>query len=295
MQVWLFYSLGSALAVFEMVRWAWRARARVSLEAGDKLARARWADTAGWIEDEDPEAASASGSRTRQPTPRSGVLAVLEAVFLVRGQGLLPGVVRWAWSAGLAFLVLASSIYLVAGTQARIADHNLWVQVQPPVNSANYTPTLDGAAYMTAWYPGDDAAIQWINNNIAGTPVMLEDSCGSYQWYGRVSVYTGLPTVMGWSDHEGEQRYGEEVGPRVGDVQTIYATTDPNLALSLIHKYDVQYVYLGQLERATCGDFGGKAGDPLPAAAISKFDAMVGTSLQVVYRNPDVTIYKVIG
>ena len=65
--------------------------------------------------------------------------------------------------------------------------------------------------------------------------------------------------------------------------------------MSLIHKYDVHYVYLGQLERATCGDFGGKAGDPLPKAAISKFDAMVGSTLQVVYQNPDVTIYKVIG
>jgi uncharacterized membrane protein len=206
----------------------------------------------------------------------------------------LPGVIRWFWSGGLAFLVVVSSIYLVLGTQARIADHALWVQVQPPVNSANYTPTLDGSAYMAAWYPGDDAAIQWINDTISGTPVMLEDSCGSYQWYGRISVYTGLPTVMGWSDHEGEQRYGEEVGVRVSDVQTIYSTTDPTLAISLIHKYDVQYVYLGQLERATCGDFGGKPGNPLPAAT-SKFDAMVGTTLQVVYRNPDVTIYKVIG
>ncbi len=65
--------------------------------------------------------------------------------------------------------------------------------------------------------------------------------------------------------------------------------------MSLIHKYGVQYVYLGQLERATCGGFGGTPGDPLPAAAISKFDSMVGTTLQVVYRNPDVTIYKVIG
>ena len=266
MQVWLFYSLGSALAVFEMVRWAWRARVRAHYEAG-----------------------------TTQLALLRGPLAVLEAIFLVRGRGLLPGVVRWAWSAGLAFLVLASSIYLVAGTQARIADHALWAEVQLPTNSANYTPTLDGAAFMAAWYPGDFEAIQWINDNISGTPVMLEDSCGSYEWYGRVSVYTGLPTVMGWSDHEGEQRYGAEVGVRVGDVQTIYATTDSNLAMSLIHKYDVQYVYLGQLERATCGDFGGKAGDPLPKAAISKFDAMVGSTLQVVYQNPDVTIYKVIG
>jgi len=297
MQVWLFYSLGGALALFEMIRWAWRARMRVyhETQTGAALARAGRADEAEWIEDEYPERASASGRRARQPALLRGSMAVLESIFFVRGQGILPGLVRWAWSVGLTFLVLASSIYLVLGTQARIADHTVWVQVQPPVNPANYLPTLDGAAYMASWYPGDYDAIQWINNNIAGTPVMLEDACDSYEWYGRVSVYTGLPTVMGWSDHESEQRYGEEVGVRRSDVETIYATTDPVQAMSLIHKYGVQYVYLGQLERATCGGFGGTPGDPLPAAAISKFDSMVGTTLQVVYRNPDVTIYKVIG
>ncbi len=303
MQVWLFYALGSALAVFEIVRWAWRARVRAQYEAatGAALAGAGWTEDADMAEDEQagakkmPKGRRASGARAPVPVPLRGGLAVLEAVFLVRGRGVLPGVVRWAWSVGLAFLVLASSIFLMAGTEGRIADHALWAQVQPPINSANYMPTLDGSAFMTAWYPGDYNAIQWMNDNIAGAPVILEDSCGSYQWYSRVSVYTGLPTVMGWSDHEGEERYGEEVGVRVGDVQTIYATTDPNQALALIHKYHVQYVYLGQLERATCGDFGGKAGNPLPQAAISKFDAMVGTSLQVVYRNPDVTIYKVVG
>ncbi len=301
MQVWLFYALGSALAVFEIIRWAWRARVRAHYEAASGLGRPGWADAAS-EGDEHPSLASALVKRARQPASAARasalwrfLLGVLEAVFLVRGRGVLPGVVRWAWSAGLTFLVLACSIFLMAGTQARIGDHALWAQVQPPVNSANYTPTLDGAAFMTAWYPGDYNAIQWINDHIAGTPVILENACGSYQWYSRVSVYTGLPTVMGWSDHEGEQRYGEAVGVRVSDVQTIYATTDSNQALALIHKYDVQYVYLGQLERATCGDFGNKPGDPLPEAAVSKFAVMVGTSLQVVYQNPDVTIYQVIG
>jgi YYY domain-containing protein len=296
MQVWLFYALGSALAVFEIVRWAWRAHIFAHYEANREAAAAKaaWAGEADELEDDYPELAGA-GRRTRLPALSGGGLAGLGGLLLATGRGRFPGVVRWAWSAGLALLVLACSIFLVAGTEARIADHAVWVQAQTPVNSANYTPTLDGMAYMAAWYPGDYDAIQWMNDHIAGAPVILEASCGSYQWYSRVSIYTGLPTVVGWGDHEGEQRYGAEVGVRVSDVQTIYATTDPQQALDLIHKYDVQYIYLGQLERATCGDFGGQPGNPLPAAAISKFNAMVGTSLQIVYQNPDVTIYKVIG
>src|ERR1051326_3521234 len=66
-QVWLFYSLGSALAVFEIVRWAWRARMRAHYEAG-----------------------------TGRMALLRGPVALLEAVFLVRGQGLLPGAIRWA-------------------------------------------------------------------------------------------------------------------------------------------------------------------------------------------------------
>ena len=221
---------------------------------------------------------------------------VREKVFHVAGgRGLFPGVVRWAWSAGLACLVVACSVFLVEGTQARIADHEVWVQAQQPVNSINYLPTLDGSAFMIDWFPGDYEAIQWINAHISGTPVMLEEACGPWMWYSQVSSYTGLPTVLGWDDHESEQRPGDEVAVREHDVQTIYATTDPNQALALIHKYDVQYVYLGQLERATCGSFGLVPGKPLPEAAVAKFDAMVGSALQVVYRNPDVTIYKVIG
>jgi len=293
MQVWLFYALGSALAVFEMARWAGRSRVRAHHEAyaGGALAAARWTE-ARWADDE--EGTARAGGSARGRAPLRGALALAEAAFLVRGRGLFPGVVRWTWSVGLTLLILASSIYLVLGTQARINDHNIWAQVQPPINSANYTPTLDGAAFMTAWYPGDYNAIQWLNDHISGTPVILEESCGGFVWYNRVSVYTGLPTVVGWDDHEGEQRYGDEVAARVADVQTIYQTTDPNLAMTLIHKYGVEYIYEGQLERYTCGSFGGKLGNPLPQAAVEKFDALVGTSLQIVYQNPEVTIYQVI-
>ena len=78
------------------------------------------------------------------------------------------------------------------------------------------------------------------------------------------------------------------------DVQTIYATTDPNQALELLHKYHVRYVYLGQLERNACVPYG-QPTVPLPAASIAKFTTMVGTSLKVVHQNPYVTIYEVVG
>ena len=295
-QVWVFYSLGSALAIFEMVRAFWQARVRVQEETrlGLSLALAGQAGGAAWAETEEvPEPAFTPGTNDQQSW--EALLArVFRSFFLVRGRALFPGVARWLWSSGLVFLVLACSIFLVEGTQARIADHTIWAEVQQPVNSPNYLPTLDGLAYMNAWYPGDYEAIQWLNNSISGSPVMLEQTCGPYQWYSRVSIYTGLPTVLGWDAHESQQRYPSDVAARVPDVQTIYATTDPSQALELLHKYDVRYVYLGQLERNACVPYG-QPNVPLPAASIAKFTAMVGTSLKVVYQNPYVTIYEVVG
>ena len=90
--------------------------------------------------------------------------------------------------------------------------------------------SLDGMAYMRGWYPGDYAAITWINEHIAGDPTIVEASNGPYQWYSRVSIYTGLPDVLGWSSHESQQRYGDEVYPRQSGCAGLLATTDPALA-----------------------------------------------------------------
>lgn len=290
-QVWVFYALGSALAIFEMVRAFWRARVRVQAEMRLGLALA----LAGQASSETASQGTAFDADERSQDSWAGWPArVFRSLFLVRGRALFPGVARWLWSGGLIFLVLACSIFLVAGTQARISDHTIWAEVQQPVNSPNYLPTLDGMAYMYAWYPGDYEAIQWMNNTISGSPVILEQTCGPYRWYGRVSIYTGLPTVLGWDAHESQQRYPSDVSARVPDVQTIYATTDSNQALELLHKYNVRYVYLGQLERNACVPYG-QPDVPLPAASIAKFNAMVGTSLKVVYQNQYVTIYEVVG
>ena len=89
---------------------------------------------------------------------------------------------------------------------------------------------------------------------------------------GRVSVHTGLPSVIGWDWHQQQQRWGYKsmVADRIRDVDTIYNTTDVNEALDLLRRYDVAYIYLGQVERLYYDDAGlekfeGELGDaPAP-------------------------------
>ena len=65
-----------------------------------------------------------------------------------------------------------------------------------------------------------------------------------------MSVATGLPTVAGWYVHEWLWRSDTtELNQRLADIETIYTSTDADTVKSLIEKYNITYIYIGQLER----------------------------------------------
>lgn len=119
---------------------------------------------------------------------------------------------------------------------------------------ANYKG-LDCVAFMDQSYPEDYEAVRWINENIEGPQVMLEGVGLSYTYYERISAATGLATVMGWETHEWLWRSGanfakpEEIGVRQKDVQKIYTSSNVEEVKSLIAKYDIDYIYVGEAER----------------------------------------------
>ncbi len=109
---------------------------------------------------------------------------------------------------------------------------------------------LDGTLYLKNQYPSDYAAILWINKNIKGQPVILEAQGDSYTDFARVSSNTGLPTVLGWTVHEWLWRGSYDIpSPRISEIQTIYETTNLELAKQLLKKYKAEYVFVGALER----------------------------------------------
>ena len=62
---------------------------------------------------------------------------------------------------------------------------------------------------------------------------------------------TGLPTIIGWVNHEGQWRgkYFENISHREQDIRLIYETSDWNVVKSLLEKYGVKYVIIGSFER----------------------------------------------
>jgi tetratricopeptide (TPR) repeat protein len=77
------------------------------------------------------------------------------------------------------------------------------------------------------------------------------------------------------------------VALRNDDVDTLYRNSDTATALRLLAKYDVEYVYVGAVERAVYS-----------AAGLQKFERMTNAdpvpSLEKVYDNQGATIYRVV-
>jgi uncharacterized membrane protein len=60
-----------------------------------------------------------------------------------------------------------------------------------------------------------------------------------------------LPTVLGWGNHEGQWRDQALQGTRAQDIELLYSTPDWFTAQEIITRYDIRYVYVGNLERST--------------------------------------------
>lgn len=109
---------------------------------------------------------------------------------------------------------------------------------------------LWGLNYLKDGYPDNFNAINWINTNIPGQPVMLEAVGDSYTTFNQVSSTTGLPTIEGWIVHEWLWRGGyDQPAAREADVKKIYESTNSEEASSLLQKYSVKYIFIGDKER----------------------------------------------
>ncbi len=141
----------------------------------------------------------------------------------------------------------------------------------------------EGEAFALLW---DLAAIRWLQDNVTGTPVIVEAHLPEYRWGSRVSIHTGLPTIIGWNWHERQQRAGLPGGAveaRVDDVRRIYSEPDPAAIRPLLDRYGAEYVYLGPLERIR-----------YPKEGTAKFETAQPGLWEIAYESPQVKILKVL-
>jgi len=142
------------------------------------------------------------------------------------------------------FLIVLNSLYLFTGTYAKTGGFA-------------QNMSLDGMAFMKKTNFGSYDAVYWLNTNVNGTPVILESPGLSFRETSIISAFTGLPSVIGWVSHELMWRNNwEELSKRMADVDRIYNTADYQEAALLLKKYNVSYIYVGELEFKKYSDAG---------------------------------------
>ena len=207
---------------------------------------------------------------------------------------LLPAVwerwsTRWAnlWQIGLILLVFGAALFPVLGGADKIRDRMV----------AGDKPGLDGLAFMTnaKYYDMDKEldlsidyrGIRWMQENVQGSPVIVEANTVEYKWGSRYTIYTGLPGVVGWNWHQRQQRGSvvpsEWVQNRVDEIGRFYNSTDRTETLSFLSRYNVKYIIVGELEQAYYS-----------AEGLAKFTNWNGELWTSVYSDGPLTIYKVI-
>ncbi len=193
------------------------------------------------------------------------------------------------FTAGAVILIGLGLVYTVMVIPSRAGEF---------VGPAN----LDGSSSIATNYPDDWAAVQWLDANAekglpAGdVPVILEAPSvppwgGSYHYEGRISTFTGFPTVLGWAIHESQWRgnYNEQE-KREPDIAIIYTTSDPQTMLDLLQKWNVDYVILGQPEQTYIQEVCSQPNATCTlGTALRKFNKV----LQPVFSQGSTTIYKV--
>jgi uncharacterized membrane protein len=218
------------------------------------------------------------------------VVCAAGLAWLLAGARRWGGTARATWLTALVLLLAISGVYPIFAVAGKNA-----MRMAP-----NAPATLDGDAYMNfaTYYYGsaavpmadDLAMIEWLQDNVQGTPVILEayQYPSEYQWGGRIAINTGLPTLLGWRFHQTQQRTLDPlpsfVDQRGANVFAMYNLTDIPVVWRMLRFYKVQYIVVAKLERAT-----------YQAEGLAKFAQMAEMGLlEAKYEQNGDTIYRVL-
>jgi len=117
---------------------------------------------------------------------------------------------------------------------------------------------------------------------VRGNPVIVESSELDYYRAGgtRIASHTGISGLNGM--HEGEQRYGDQVGQRSALHNEFWSTPDVARTRQIMDELGVNLIYAGQLEEQV---------NPEGVAKLARMAA--DGILTPIYTNDKVIIYLV--
>ena len=200
----------------------------------------------------------------------------------------------WVWKGFMGVLVAASFFYVLTATPNKMSDR--WTQPQGPgLNGNDYMRVAEYGIppYKLKW---DYEAIQWLQDNVQGHARRRR---GGFRSVECAAVSVGFAYL---DQHRAAHHHRLGLAPEaaaidhagLGDRSTLagrgVVVSDGRIrsvAQDVLKRYNVKYIVVGALERATYAD--------PERLSPRKFDQMVADgSLRVAYQNEGTTIYEVV-
>jgi len=119
------------------------------------------------------------------------------------------------------------------------------------VDTGRGDPTLDARDYLGEHHPREVRAIEYLDDRPGQPTIATAPGVEIYRWANGPSSLTGVPTLAGWI-HEVGYRGPEAYFGRVRAVNRLFNGTADRRA-ELVDRYDVDYVYVGPVERDRYG------------------------------------------
>ncbi|MEY4669076.1 MAG: hypothetical protein RL518_1775 [Pseudomonadota bacterium] len=145
--------------------------------------------------------------------------------------------------------------------------------------------TLNGTAFLPELPQAreDAQVVQWLNENARGMATVLEAHGDAYREFTRISMNTGLPTVLGWEHHTRQRGLTDQaLIERKKAIRAIYSSDDLQLTKELLVKYKIDYIVIGQLERSNNRPFYPEKFDDHPEI-FTKVASFGSTHIYVTY------------
>lgn len=202
---------------------------------------------------------------------------------------------RWLWTAPCIGLFAVAGLFPIMATRGRsfdrmVPDAPLTLNGLDYMRQAEHFQFAEAGRAPTAIPLSTDLAlIRWLQENVDGSPVIMEGRHfpSEYKYNGRISIATGLPSVLGWNFHQRQQRtlfpMHQMINQRDANVRQFYNTGSIDIAVDLLHLYAVEYIIVSDYEAAQATPEG-----------LAKFQRMVDRGLlATAFAVADGAIYKV--
>ncbi len=203
------------------------------------------------------------------------VILAPAAVFFLRNK---TG--KYIFSAALLFVLVPAVLYPVLGSAAKMSICSMGFKEKPRIDGMEYMKNLRQRPGAVRDFDRHDyQAMEWMEKNYLKIEPFLETPGENmYSGVSRISIFTGMPTLVGWGYQVGQQSgRGSEVAQRNQAANNAYRTPSGETAKQILGSFGVKYVYSGAIEKNTYG------------SGTAKFDDFADK----VYSNEGAELYKI--